>query len=57
MSNHDLIEILPSTSDGTISIRVSFSRRSVALVVNFDKYSEIELDTLMTPYDYGSVMH
>lgn len=29
----------------------------VASRFNFDKYNESEVDTLMTPYDYGSVMH
>ena len=29
----------------------------LASAFNFDKYNDTEVDTQMTPYDYGSVMH
>jgi len=68
MNNHDLIEIRMFQFNGQISIQVrslhclqykanDFFSSIVAQSFNFDKYNYMQVDTQMTSYDYGSVMH
>ena len=67
MNNHDLIEIHMFLFSGVTLIPVSCLSSfrtsnltysfTIGQAFNFDKYNDTDVDTQMTSYDYGSVMH
>ncbi|CAF2720988.1 unnamed protein product [Rotaria sp. Silwood2] len=59
---HELTHVLgfyheQSRPDRDSYVSIQWSNIQPANVFNFDKYNYSQVDTLMTSYDYGSVMH
>ncbi|CAF3218594.1 unnamed protein product [Rotaria socialis] len=59
---HELLHILgffheQSRPDRDSYVSIQWSNIQSNMKPNFEKYTETEIDTLQTPYDYGSIMH
>jgi len=59
---HELLHVLgffheQSRPDRDDYVSILWNNIDAGTESNFDKYSELDIDTLMLPYDYSSVMH
>ncbi|CAF4330811.1 unnamed protein product, partial [Rotaria magnacalcarata] len=59
---HELTHVLgfyheQARPDRDSYVSIQWSNIDPTMASNFDKYSDTDVDTLSTPYDYGSVMH